>query len=77
MHTCGARITKMCDSLNGQKLNDGKSVVWGTNTAARNAVQQPEMTLAHTFEALGVKIYTSQKDDCQFSEAPPKVLPYR
>ena len=64
------RLTKLWDELSGQKLNDSKSVVWGTTTNARKTVQQtfPGMKQSHTFDALGVKIYTTNKDDCEFSE---------
>lgn len=47
-------VTKLWDQLNGQKLNDGKSTVWGTTAAARRAIKAalPDMKLEHTFQAL-------------------------
>ena len=65
------QITKLWDTLSGQKLNDSKSVIWSTTTAGRKVVQQtfPEMQMTLSFEALGVRVYTSQRDDCNFPEA--------
>ena len=60
------QATRLWDMLIGQKLNDGKSIVWGTSTSARQAARDtfPEMKLALTFDALGTRIYTSNKNDC-------------
>lgn len=44
------QLTKHWDTLSGQKLNDGKSVAWGTTTNARKVIQQtfPDMKQSHT-----------------------------
>ena len=49
------QITKLWDQLNGQKLNDSKSVVWGTSSQSRKQIQLafPGMSLALSFDALG------------------------
>ena len=63
------QVTKLWDQLNGQKLNDSKSVIWGTSGSSRHKIQQafPGMHLALSFDALGTRIYTSNKDDFGFS----------
>ena len=65
------QVTKLWDALNGQRLNDGKSTVWGTNRKARKAIQTlfPQMQLAFVFDALGTKIYASERNDCDFDDA--------
>ena len=68
--TKAIEVTKLWDSLNGQKLNDGKSTIWGTTTPARKAIKKaiPSMKLELTFEALGTRIYTMDKDHFGFQE---------
>ena len=65
------QVTKLWDSLNGQKLNDTKSIIWGSTTQARKQIQTvfPQMQLALSFDALGTKIYASERNDCDFSDA--------
>lgn len=67
--TQAVQVTRHWDELIGQKLNDNKSTIWGTSTKARKAIAQalPEMKLALVFDALGARIYTSNKDDFQFA----------
>lgn len=67
--TQAVQVTRLWDELVGQKLNDHKSTIWGTSTKARKAVLQalPGMKLALVFDALGARIYTSDKDDFHFA----------
>lgn len=70
MLTKAIEITKLWDSLNGQKLNDGKSTICGTTTPARKAIKAaiPTMKLEQTFDALGTRIYTTEKEHFGFPE---------
>lgn len=65
------QLTKLWDSLNGQQLNDAKSSVWGTTTAARKAVQEqfPGMSLTLILDTLGTRIYTSDRQDFGFPDS--------
>ena len=62
------QITSLWDELVGQRLNAAKSTVWGTSRVARHAVAHacPDMKLEFVFDALGTRIYTSNKDDFHF-----------
>ena len=57
-------VTKQWNNLIGQKLNPDKSTLWATSTAARNQAKVcfPDIPLALEFDALGAKIYTSQRN---------------
>lgn len=63
-------VTRLWDQLNGQKLNESKSIIWGTARLARSSIKQafPDMKLAHSLDTLGVRVYTTNKDDFGFSE---------
>ena len=63
------QVTRLWDELNGQKLNDGKSSIWGTSRSARKILVNTfqGMKLVHALDALGTRIYTSDRDDFQFS----------
>ena len=62
-------LTRLWDEINGQKLNDSKSSIWGTTGTARKAVACafPDMKLVHALDTLGTRIYTSDKDDYKFN----------
>ena len=63
-------VTKLWDSLVGQKLNQDKSVVWASNASARKTIKHefPGFLLQETFDVLGTKIYTSQRNAFDFSD---------
>lgn len=63
-------VTKQWNLLIGQKLNTEKCSLWATNAKARKAARKlfPSIPLVFEFDALGAKIYTTQRDDCLFSE---------
>lgn len=68
--TQAIQVTRLWDELNGQKLNDSKSVIWGTTAKARKLISQafPGMKLSHTVDTLGVRVYTTEKDDFGFTD---------
>ena len=63
-------VTKLWDALVGQKLNEGKSAAWASNSAGRQSIRMsfPEFMLQETIDVLGTKIYTSQRNAFDFSE---------
>ena len=64
-------LTRVWDLLSGQKLNEGKSSMWGTNSSARQAVrsQFPEFPIVLELDVLGTKVYTSERPSFGFSDA--------
>ena len=63
-------VTKLWDSLVGQKLNQDKSVVWASNGPARKIAKAefPGFLIQETFDVLGTKIYTSQRIAFDFAD---------
>ena len=57
-------VTQQWNLLIGQKLNPDKSTLWATSTSARSQAKTcfPAIPLALEFDALGAKIYTSQRN---------------
>ena len=65
------QVTEQWNTLIGQKLNQDKSSLWATSSKARKRAKKlfPSIPLVLEFDALGAKIYTSQRDAFQFPES--------
>ena len=63
-------VTKIWDLLSGQKLNEGKSSVWGTSSNARKQLKTAfsGFPIVLELDVLGTKVYTSERQQFQFSE---------
>ena len=64
-------VTKMWDEISGQKLNDGKSTIWGTSAKARKVVKSmfPHMKLALAFDVLGTLVRTANVSTAFLTDA--------
>ena len=69
-------LTKIWDMLSGQKLNEAKSSMWGTDTAARKKLKNdfPAFPIVLELDVLGTKIYTSDRQAFAFSETKLKKI---
>ena len=69
-------LTKIWDTLSGQKLNEAKSSMWGTDTAARKKLKNdfPAFPIVLELDVLGTKIYTSDRQAFAFSETKLKKI---
>lgn len=57
-------LTQLWDKLVGQKLNTGKSSMWGSTVEARKAIKQafPEFPVFLEIVVLGTRMYCSERD---------------
>ena len=64
-------ITRLWDTLVGQKLNTDKSVAWSSSSAGRKTMKLnfPGFLIQDVIDVLGTKIYTSQRNSFDFPEA--------
>ena len=64
------QVTEQWNALIGQKLNPTKSSLWASNSKARKSAKKlfPTIPLVLEFDALGAKIYTSQREAFQFPD---------
>ena len=62
--------TKVWDLLSGQKLNEGKSSAWGTDSNARRQLKAcfPGFPVVLELDVLGTKIYTSERSHFGFPD---------
>lgn len=64
-------LTRIWDLLSGQKLNEGKSSIWGTDTRAKKTLQYnfPGFPVVLELDVLGTKVYTSDRSCFGFFDA--------
>ena len=70
------QVTKIWDLLSGQKLNESKSLAWGTSSEARKTLRSslPTIPVVLELDVLGTVLYTSERSHFCFSEAKLKKI---